>query len=113
VSVEPPVPPVSAVSTLAVVVSVAAPPLESHALQSDPSHAPASESAPTSASTEDPGFETDSDTVPDYALTTCPCPDAFAPPPPSFGLYVRVNILVLDTKETLSFVVFFACYFVL
>jgi hypothetical protein len=128
VSVQPSVPPVSAVSTLAVIVSVAAPLPESHAPQSDPSSAPASESAPTSASIEDPGSETDSNTVPDYALTTRPRPDAFAPPPPSSGLYVRVNLLVLNTKggemrvvraresylrETLSFVVFYACYFVL
>ena len=52
-SVEPPVPPVSAVSTHALVVLIPAlaPALESQAPQSDPSNALAYESAPALAST--------------------------------------------------------------
>jgi hypothetical protein len=76
------VPLVSVVSTLAVAVEVSVPATApaSQALQSDPYSVPSSKSTPALASTTDPRFETNSDTVLDFALTARPHPDVSAPP---------------------------------
>jgi hypothetical protein len=86
VNVQSPVPSVSVVSTLAVVVSVPAPAPASQALQSDPYSVPSYKSTLAPASTTDPRPETNSDTVLDFALTARPHPDVSVPPPPSYGL---------------------------
>jgi hypothetical protein len=72
---QPPVPPASAVTTIAVAVSVTTPDLAA------PAAYPQSESVPAPASTADPGSETDSDPELAFALLPRPRPDA--PPPPS------------------------------
>jgi hypothetical protein len=73
VSTQPPVPPVSNVTTTIMAISVTAP------APVDPAPQLASESAPAPASTADTRSETDSDTLLVFALL--PRPDA--PPPPS------------------------------
>jgi hypothetical protein len=80
VSAQPPVPPASAITTIAVVVSVTA------LVPADLAPQPASESAPALASTTYPGSETDFDTQLVFALLPQLRPDVPLPPPSYFGL---------------------------
>jgi hypothetical protein len=68
------------IQALAISVPALAPTLESQAPRSDPSNALAYESAPAPSSTVDLGSETNSDTIPNFALTAHPLPDVFVPP---------------------------------
>jgi hypothetical protein len=74
---QPPVPPASAVTTTVVAVSMTT------SVLAAPAARPQSESVPAPASTADPGFETDSDPPPAFALLPRSRPDAPPPPPPA------------------------------
>jgi hypothetical protein len=80
VSAQPPVPPVPAVTTTIVAVSVTT------SAPADPIAQPLSESVPALASTVDPRSETDSDPQLAFALLPQPQPDAPPPPPSTSGL---------------------------